>query len=96
MLSLFVKYYLVCPFDLKKNKVYVYSSQRIYQLVTDVKVREADAVALVMLYALRHEGHPNNDVRGLINALRKRNVGDDYLKVGWISVYEICIMVFDG
>lgn len=63
--------------------------QRIYQLVTDVKVREADAVALVMLYALRHEGHPNNDVRGLIIALRKRNVGDDYLKVGWISVNVI-------
>ncbi|XP_042877132.1 vacuolar protein sorting-associated protein 45-like [Penaeus japonicus] len=66
---------LVCGSDHSANL------QRIYQLVTDAKVREADAVALVMLYALRHEGHPNNDVRGLINALRKRNVGDDYLKL---------------
>lgn len=56
--------------------------QRLYQLVTDPKVREVDAVVLVMLYALRHEGHPNNDTRGLINALRKRNLGERYLKVG--------------
>lgn len=73
-----------------------HTSQRIYQLVTDAKVREADAVALVMLYALRHEGHPNNDVRGLINALRKRNVGDDYLKVGFIQIYRNFLEVFDG
>ncbi|XP_064086038.1 vacuolar protein sorting-associated protein 45-like [Macrobrachium nipponense] len=55
--------------------------QRIYQLVTDPKVREVDAVILVMLYSLRHEGHPNNDVRGLVNALRKRSVADHYIKL---------------
>lgn len=55
--------------------------QRIFQLVTDPKVREVDAVVLVMLYALRHEGHPNNDVRGLVSALRKRSVADHHIKL---------------
>ncbi|XP_069958073.1 vacuolar protein sorting-associated protein 45 [Cherax quadricarinatus] len=66
---------LVCGSDHNVNL------QRIYQLVTDPKVRELDAVVLVMLYALRHEGHPNNDTRGLVNALKKRNVIDRYLKL---------------
>lgn len=47
----------------------------------DPKVREVDAVVLVMLYALRHEGHPNNDTKGLVTALKKRSVSEHYLKV---------------
>ncbi|KAK7068417.1 vacuolar protein sorting-associated protein 45 [Halocaridina rubra] len=66
---------LVCGSDHSENL------QRIYQLVTDPKVREMDAVILVMLYALRHEGHPNNDVRGLVNSLRKRSVADHHIKL---------------
>ncbi|KAK4294324.1 hypothetical protein Pmani_033039 [Petrolisthes manimaculis] len=66
---------LVCGSDHSLNL------QRINQLVPDPKVREVDAVVLVMLYALRHEGHPNNDTRGLIAALRKRSVSDHYLKL---------------
>lgn len=66
---------LVCGTDHSANL------QKISHLVTDPRVREVDAVILVMLYSLRHEGHPNNDTRGLINALRKRNVGDRYLKL---------------
>lgn len=46
----------------------------------DPKVREVDAAVLVMLYALRHEGHPNTDLKGLVAALNKRSVGDRYLK----------------
>jgi hypothetical protein len=29
-----------------------------------------------MLYALRYESHSNNDVSGLVDALRKRGVSD--------------------
>ena len=39
---------LVCGTDHSSNL------QRIYQIVTDPKVREIDAVILVMLYALRY------------------------------------------
>ena len=64
--------------------------QRIRQLVTDPKVREVDAAVLVMLYALRHEGHPNTDLKGLVSALNKRSVGDRYLKARdqWSGVYR--------
>ncbi|XP_063877398.1 vacuolar protein sorting-associated protein 45-like [Scylla paramamosain] len=66
---------LVCGSDHSANL------QRIRQLVTDPKVREIDAAVLVMLYALRHEGHPNTDLKGLVSALNKRSVGDRYLKL---------------
>ncbi|KAG7154636.1 vacuolar protein sorting-associated protein 45-like [Homarus americanus] len=66
---------LVCGSDHSTNL------QRIFQLVTDPRVREVDAVILVMLYALRHECNPSNDMRGLVSALKKRNVTDRYLKL---------------
>ena len=42
------------------------------------KTREADALRLVLLYALRYERHPQNDLRGLLGALdvRQPNDGD--------------------
>lgn len=68
------------------HKTFLIHPQRIRQLVTDPKVREVDAAVLVMLYALRHEGHPNTDFKGLVSALNKRSVGDRYLKARqWLS-----------
>lgn len=71
-------------------RVIVLWPQRIRQLVTDPRVREVDAAILVMLYALRHEGHPNTDLKGLVSALNKRNVSDRYLKVGTKSTCMFC------
>lgn len=58
--------------------------------MTDPRVREVDAAVLVMLYALRHEGHPNTDLKGLVSALSKRNVSDRYLKL------LQCLMEYGG
>lgn len=55
--------------------------QRVHDLVKSPKVREVDAAVLVMLYALRYQGHERNDTRGLIGALKKRNVEQRYLKL---------------
>ena len=35
----------------------------------------------MLLYALRYQKHPNNDVKGLVMALRKKSVPDSSLKV---------------
>ncbi|CAL4128499.1 unnamed protein product, partial [Meganyctiphanes norvegica] len=55
--------------------------KRVHELVKSTKVREVDAALLVMLYALRYQGHERNDTRGLIGALKKRSVEQQYLKV---------------
>lgn len=55
--------------------------QRVHELVRDPGISSEDAAVLVMLYALRHQTHTNNDTRGLVSALRKRNVKDSYIKV---------------
>ncbi|MPC67331.1 Vacuolar protein sorting-associated protein 45 [Portunus trituberculatus] len=67
---------LVCGSDHSANL------QRIRQLVTDPKVREVDAAVLVMLYALRHEGHPNTDLKGLVSALNKRSLLSSLMDFG--------------
>ncbi|XP_057660683.1 vacuolar protein sorting-associated protein 45 [Diorhabda carinulata] len=54
--------------------------QSIKKLLTNDKIRDIDAAKLVMLYALRYQNHSNNDVTGLIELLKKRNVSDRLLK----------------
>ncbi|XP_056643898.1 vacuolar protein sorting-associated protein 45 [Diorhabda sublineata] len=54
--------------------------QSIKKLLTNDKIRDTDAAKLVMLYALRYQNHSNNDVTGLIELLKKRNVSDRLLK----------------
>jgi len=44
-------------------------------------VRDIDAARLVLLYCLRYEQHTNNDITGLIDALKKKGVPETYIKV---------------
>lgn len=50
--------------------------QRIKALIASEKIQHVDMLRMVMLYALRYESHSNNDVSGLVDALRKRGVSD--------------------
>ncbi|XP_075213228.1 vacuolar protein sorting 45 isoform X1 [Lycorma delicatula] len=51
--------------------------QRIRQVIGNSKVRDEEACKLVMLYALRYKRHSNNDITGLIYALKKRGVPEN-------------------
>jgi len=55
--------------------------QKIKVLIGNQKVRDVDTVRLVMLYALHYEKHASNDINGLVELLKKRNVSDKYIKV---------------
>ncbi|KAK7496933.1 hypothetical protein BaRGS_00011913 [Batillaria attramentaria] len=52
--------------------------QKIRSLLSSDKVRPVDMLRLVMLYALRYESHSNNDLSGLVEALRRRGVADEF------------------
>lgn len=52
--------------------------QRIRSLVSSDKVRQVDMLRLVMLYAVRYESHSNNDLSGLVEALRRRGVAEEF------------------
>uniref|UniRef100_A0A914VD54 Uncharacterized protein n=1 Tax=Plectus sambesii TaxID=2011161 RepID=A0A914VD54_9BILA len=54
------------------------SLQNVRRLLQHEKTADLDATRLVMLYALRYENHPNNDIQGLVQLLRKRGVPDKY------------------
>ncbi|KAJ8876167.1 hypothetical protein PR048_024076 [Dryococelus australis] len=54
--------------------------QRIRRLIDSGKLREFDAVRLVMLYALRYEKHTNNDIVGLVELLKKKNIPENLTK----------------
>ena len=45
-------------------------------MIASEKIQHVDMLRMVMLYALRYESHSNNDVSGLVDALRKRGVSD--------------------
>ncbi|KAF4531830.1 hypothetical protein B566_EDAN000856 [Ephemera danica] len=51
------------------------------QLVSNSKVRDDDALKLVMLYALRHEKHSNNAIVSLMDALKKRGLDEQKCKM---------------
>ncbi|KAK2579234.1 hypothetical protein KPH14_008203 [Odynerus spinipes] len=55
--------------------------QRIKKLINDERVREIDAVRLVMLYALHYENHASNQISGLLDLLKKRGVSEKYIKL---------------
>jgi hypothetical protein len=55
--------------------------QKVRGLLSSKKVRDVDAVRLVMLYALRYEKHSNNDISGLIGGLQRRGVPEKLVKV---------------
>lgn len=59
--------------------------QRIRSLIGNSKVRDEEACRLVMLYALRYKKHSNNDITGLVEALKRRGVSEDKTKM----VYNI-------
>ncbi|RZF43680.1 hypothetical protein LSTR_LSTR011028 [Laodelphax striatellus] len=50
--------------------------QRIRQIITNGKLRDEEACKLVMLYALRYRQHQNNDITGLVDALKKRGLSE--------------------
>lgn len=56
------------------------SFQKIRRLISSSKVREVDATRLVLLYSLRYERHPNNDITGLVDTLKKRGISERYTK----------------
>lgn len=60
--------------------------QSIKKLINQpTKIRNTDAVKLVMLYALKYQNHSNNDLVGLIKLLKRRAVPDELI----VSVYNI-------
>lgn len=54
--------------------------QSIRRLLNNSKIRNIDAARLVMLYAIRYQSHSNNDINGLIELLKRRNVPDDLIQ----------------
>lgn len=61
--------------------------QRIRKLIANSRVRDIDAARLVMLYALRYKEHTNNDIVGLVDALKHRGVPEHLTKLVY-SVME--------
>uniref|UniRef100_A0A646QDT7 Vacuolar protein sorting-associated protein 45 n=1 Tax=Hemiscolopendra marginata TaxID=943146 RepID=A0A646QDT7_9MYRI len=57
------------------------SLQKIRQLINSDKVRHLDAARLVMLYALTYERHSNNDITGLVEILKRKNVDEKLCKM---------------
>ncbi len=50
-------------------------------MISSDKVRDLDALRLVMIYALRFEKQSNNDISGLIEILKKRGISDKQIRV---------------
>ncbi|KFM76608.1 Vacuolar protein sorting-associated protein 45, partial [Stegodyphus mimosarum] len=57
------------------------SLKRIRKLLSNDKVRDIDAVRLVMLYSLHYEKNGNNDISGLIELLKKRNTSEKLIRM---------------
>lgn len=53
--------------------------QSIKKLIGNDKVRPLDLVKLVIMYALRYQNNANNEVSGLIEMLKRRNISKDLL-----------------
>lgn len=51
--------------------------QNITALIKNPKVRDSDALKLVMLYALRYQNHSNNNLSGLKHLLKKRDIPEN-------------------
>ena len=62
--------------------------QRIRSLVSSDKVRQVDKLRLVMLYAVRYESHSNNDLSGLVEALRRCGVAEEFRGV------SVCLSLY--
>ncbi|XP_072386946.1 vacuolar protein sorting-associated protein 45 [Diabrotica undecimpunctata] len=83
--SMVNKYHLLDVSEIEQeissqNNDYYAHLQSIKKLLTNDKIRNTDAVKLVMMYALRYQNHNNNDITGLVELLKKRNVPDKLLK----------------
>ncbi|KRZ40055.1 Vacuolar protein sorting-associated protein 45 [Trichinella pseudospiralis] len=61
------------------------SLKNVRRMLNHEKTSDLDATRLVMLYALRFESHPNNDIRGLVNQLRKRGLPEKY----YHAIYDV-------
>jgi vacuolar protein sorting-associated protein 45 len=55
--------------------------QRLKQLITNTKVRDVDALRLVLLYALKYETHSNNDIMGLVTKLKARGISEENISL---------------
>ena len=60
---------------------FLYILQAIRKLITNPKVRNIDAVRLVLLYILRYERTAGNEATSLRSDLKKRGVSDSLCKV---------------
>lgn len=56
-------------------------SQKLRKLLTSGKVRDVEAVRLVMLYAIRYEHHTNNDLSGFLDILRRIGVSESLVQM---------------
>uniref|UniRef100_A0A1B6CKF1 Vacuolar protein sorting-associated protein 45 n=1 Tax=Clastoptera arizonana TaxID=38151 RepID=A0A1B6CKF1_9HEMI len=71
--------------------------QRIRSLIQNSKLRDEEACRLVMLYALRYKKHSNNDITGLVDALKKRGIPEEKFKlVHNILEYSLQDIVVDN
>ncbi|XP_044766692.1 vacuolar protein sorting-associated protein 45 [Coccinella septempunctata] len=66
--------------------------QGIKKLIANDKIRPLDLVKLVILYALRYQNHANNEVVGLIDMLKKRNISKNLLSnIAYVLEYAASI-----
>ncbi|KAI5701404.1 hypothetical protein M8J75_009075 [Diaphorina citri] len=54
---------------------------KLRKLLTSGKIRDVEAVRLVMLYAIRYEHHSNNDLSGLMDILRRIGVSESLVQM---------------
>lgn len=55
--------------------------QRLKQLISNSKIRDVDALRLVLLYALKYEAHSNNDIMGLVTKLKARGISEENISL---------------
>ncbi|XP_026679018.1 vacuolar protein sorting-associated protein 45 [Diaphorina citri] len=58
-----------------------YPQFKMKKLLTSGKIRDVEAVRLVMLYAIRYEHHSNNDLSGLMDILRRIGVSESLVQM---------------
>ena len=70
--------------------------QRIRELISSDKVRQVDKLRLVMLYAVRYESHSNNDVSGLVEALKRKGLAEEFRSVSSCNLsFNVFFSVMD-
>lgn len=72
-------------------KLLFFLLQKIKSLLSKDKIQQLDLLRLIMLYALRYESHSNNDLSGLVEALRRKGVSDKNRAVSSMKATNIIL-----